>query len=325
MKHWLSLCFVLYLSACAPLRAQVAGCTDHRARNFNAEAETNDGSCKYAKASVTPYFTSELPPEAGGSSGLFFMDGELYTHNDHRAAKLFRLDTADAHIVEEIALPGIRFHDMEDAADDSLYVYLGDFGNNLSGNRTNLYILRILKSSLHDSLPQTDTILFSYPEQADSIPVAANSTDWDCEAMVAAGDSLYIFTKQWSSMGTLLYALPKIPGEFEARLVDSFAVGGLVTGADIDKENQVVVLCGYSSLLQPFLLLLYDFNGNSFFSGNKRKIMLQLPFHQVEAVVRDNGFRYFLTNESFKRGGFSTPARFHRVDLSPFLSEKKEK
>jgi hypothetical protein len=122
-----------------------------------------------------------------------------------------------------------------------------------------------------------------------------------------------------------LYALPKTPGRYDARLVDSYAVGGLVTGADMDEEHRVVVLCGYSPLLQPFVLLLYDYEANRFFSGNKRKITLQLPFHQVEAVVREYGFRYILTNESFQRGGFSTPARFHRIDLSPYLSPAEEK
>ena len=313
------------LLAAQPVMAQVGGCTDPKAQNHQAEAERNDGSCRYARASVTPFYTTELPPETGGSSGLVWIAGGLYTHNDHHEGRLYRLDTATAQLLEEIALPGIRFRDMEDAAADSLYLYLGDFGNNASGNRTDLHILRILKASLHDSLPQADTIAFTYPEQTDTLPVAANRTDWDCEAMIAAGDSLYLFTKQWTGMLTMLYALPKTPGRYEARLVNSYAVGGLVTGADLDEENRVVVLCGYSSLLQPFLLLLYDYEGHLFCSGNKRKISLQLPFHQVEAIAGEGGFRYFLTNESFRRGGFSTPARFHRIDLSPFLSAEPQK
>ncbi|MBQ6666703.1 MAG: hypothetical protein IJM65_01150 [Bacteroidales bacterium] len=325
MKHLLTLLTLFLLPICAPLRAQVSGCTDPRARNYNSEAEINDGSCRYAKASVSPFFTAELPPVVGGSSGLLRIDSGVYTHNDHREGILYCLDTTDAHIVGEIALRGIRFKDMEDAATDSLYIYLGDFGNNVSGNRNDLHILRILKSSLNDSLPQVDTIRFSYPEQNDSIPTDANSTDWDCEALIASGDSLYLFTKQWVSQQSVLYALPKRPGRYDARHVDSYAVGGLVTGADIDEEHRVVVLCGYSQLLQPFLLLLYDYEGNNFFSGNRRKISLQLPFHQVEAVVREEGFRYILTNESFKHGGFSTPARFHRIDLSPFLSTDAQK
>ena len=314
-----------FLLAAQPVRAQVGGCTDPRAQNYNAEASVNDGSCWYAKTTVTPDLTTELPLNVSGSSGLVFLDSGLYTHNDHREGRLFRLDTANAQLLEEIALPGIRFRDVEDAAADSLYLYLGDFGNNGAGNRKDLHILRFLKSSLHDSLPQADTLWFSYPEQTDTLPVAANSTDWDCEAMVAAGDSLYLFTKQWKGQQTMLYALPKTPGRHEARIVDSYAVGGLVTGADLDEEHRVVVLCGYSTLLQPFLLLLYDYEGNQFFSGNKRKIALQLPFHQVEAIAGEGGFRYFLTNESFRRGGFNTPARFHRIDLSPFLSAEHKK
>lgn len=305
--------------------AQERGCTDPKALNHQPEATINDGSCRYAKTTVTPYFTTELPLTVSGSSGLFFWEGNLYTHNDHREGLLYRLDTADANIEGEIALSGIQFKDMEDAAADSLYIYLGDFGNNVSGNRNDLHILRILKASLHDSLPQVDTISFYYPEQTDSLPVAANSTDWDCEAMIAVGDSLYLFTKQWKSRQTMQYALPKTPGRHEARLVDSHNVGGLVTGADYDEENRVVVLCGYTTLLQPFILLLYDYGGNRFFSGNKRKIALQLPFHQVEAVAGAGTYIYYLTNEEFRRNGFSTPARFHRIDLSKFLSAEQQK
>ena len=304
--------------------AQERGCTDPRAQNHQPEAAINDGSCRYAKTTVTPDFTTELPLTVSGSSGLFFWEGNLYTHNDHYEAGLYRLDTAEGLLLEHVPLPG-RFRDMEDAASDSLYIYLGDFGNNASGNRNDLRILRILKASLHDSLPQADTITFTYPEQTDSLPAAANSTDWDCEAMIAAGDSLYLFTKQWKSRQTMQYALPKRPGRHEARLVDSFAVGGLVTGADYDEENRVVVLCGYSTLLQPFILLLYDYGGNRFFSGNKRKIALKLPFHQVEAVAGAGSYIYYLTNEEFRRNGFSTPARLHRIDLSTFLSAEQQK
>ena len=321
----LTICCGLLLSVPFSLQAQVMGCTDPKAQNYNAKAEKNDGSCRYAGATVTPFFTTELPPAVSSSSGLVCMEGGLYTHNDHREGRLYRLDTATAKLTGEMSWLRIRFQDMEDVAADSLYLYLGDFGNNASGNRTNLHILRILKSTLQEVLPQVDTIAFSYPEQTDTLPVAANSTDWDCEAMIAAGDSLYLFTKQWTGMQTMLYALPKTPGQYEARLVDSYAVGGLVTGADLDEENRVVVLCGYSSLLQPFLLLLYDFEGYHFFSGNKRKIALQLPFHQVEAIAGEGGFRYFLTNESFRRGGFNTPARFHRIDLTPFLAADPQK
>ncbi|MBQ2488951.1 MAG: hypothetical protein II525_03970 [Bacteroidales bacterium] len=319
----MSVCALLI--AAQPLQAQERGCTDPRAQNYNATATINDGSCRYSSATVTPFFTTELPPAVSSSSGLVCMEGGLYTHNDHREGRMYRLDTATAKITGEMSWLRIRFKDMEDVTADSLYLYLGDFGNNGNGNRNDLHILRILKSTLQEMMPKVDTIAFSYPEQTDTMPVAANSTDWDCEAMIASGDSLYIFTKQWTGLQTMLYALPKTPGKHEARLVDSYAVGGLVTGADLDEENNVVVLCGYSNLLQPFLLLLYDYEGCRFFSGNKRKIALQLPFHQVEAIAGEGGYRYFLTNESFRRGGFNTPARFHRIDLSPFLSDESQK
>ncbi|MBO4738878.1 MAG: T9SS type A sorting domain-containing protein, partial [Bacteroidales bacterium] len=95
---------------------------------------------------------------------------------------------------------------------------------------------------------------------------------------------------------------------------------GLITSANYNAETKQIVLCGYSSLLQPFLLLLYDYQGNDFFSGNKRKINLNLPFHQVEAIAGFGNYQYYLTNEYISRYGVTIPAKFHKIDLSEFLS-----
>lgn len=296
----------------------VRGCTDSRAKNYRAAATVNDGSCVYARTTVKPYVTSELPPVLSGSSGLVLSDGCLYTHNDHRDRKLYRIDTSGG-ILAEIKLPPMAHRDVEDAASDSLYIYLGDFGNNSSGNRTDLHILRLLKSSLYDSLPLMDTIWFSYPDQKDFTPSEANRTDFDCEALMAAGDSLYLFSKQWSKLRTTLYALPKTPGRYVADSISGYAVDGLITSACYDDSTHTAVLCGYSPFLQPFLLLLYDYQGRDFLSGNKRRILLDLPFHQVEAVERAGEGIFYLSNETFRFAGRTVPARLHRIDLSGYL------
>lgn len=318
------LCFCCSLPGALAQEAErpdtVRGCTDFRARNYRADAVVNDGSCVYARAVVRPYVTLDLPPVVSGTSGLLFSGGSLYTHNDHRDRKLYRLDTSDAHILSTIDLPPMVHRDVEDITEDSLYVYLGDFGNNASGNRTDLHILRLLKSSLQDSLPVMDTLWFSYPGRDGAVPSEANRTDFDCEALIAAGDSLYLFTKQWTRHGTTLYALPKTPGRHVADSLSTYAIDGLVTSAAFLASEQIVVLCGYSPLLQPFLLLLYDYPGHRFLSGNKRKILVDLPFHQVEAVEHAEGYRFFLSNEAFRFAGRTVPARLHRIDLSEYLS-----
>lgn len=313
---------ILLLTLCTIMgytKAQVCGCTDPRANNYNPQATVNDGSCTYASTTASPYYSNNLPTRINGTSGLIFFDGKLYTHNDHSDKKLYQIDTADGHIVDSIVFTGIAHQDVEDCDQDSLYIYLGDHGNNNSGIRTNLHILRISKASLLTGNPQIDTIWFSYPEQTDFSSSSSNGTDFDCEAFIATEDSLYLFTKQWNSQGTALYSLPKTPGTYSARRISSWNVNGLVTGATYNPRKKQVVLCGYSSLLQPFVVLLYDYAGNDFFSGNKRKMSLGLAFHQVEGIAVGDDYKYYLTNEYITKYGATINAKFHKLDLTDYL------
>ncbi len=84
-------------------------------------------------------------------------------------------------------------------------------------NRTDLHILRIEKNSLLEGNPVIDTIWFIYENQKDLAAVPSNETDFDCEAMVVSEDSIYLFSKQWDSLGTGFYQLPKTPGIHTAK------------------------------------------------------------------------------------------------------------
>ncbi|HOV11953.1 MAG TPA: T9SS type A sorting domain-containing protein, partial [Bacteroidales bacterium] len=71
----------------------------------------------------------------------------------------------------------------------------------------------------------------------------------------------------------------------------------------------------------PFVWLLYDFNGTNFFGGNKRKLSLTLPLHQIEGVATTNGLLYYFSNEYFSRFKvFTNEQKLHVVDLSLYLS-----
>ncbi len=314
------LIFVLCLFLCGSLNAQIYGCTDIRANNFNPQARINNGTCTYDATTVTPFYTCNLPVQLNGTSGLVFFDNKLFSHNDHYDKTLYQISTDSGQIVDSILLENVVYQDVEDMDQDSLYLYLGDLGNNGTGNRNNLHILRISKSSMFTGNIEIDTIWFSYADQDDFSATNSNATDFDCEAFVVAGDSIYLFTKQWNTYGTSLYVLPKFPGRHQAQFITHYHVEGLITSANYNAETKQIVLCGYSSLLQPFLLLLYDYQDNDFFSGNKRKINLNLPFHQVEAIAGLGNYQYYLTNEYISRYEVTIPAKFHKIDLSEFLS-----
>lgn len=311
-------CFVLCLSLIRAY-AQECGCTDPRAINYDPTATLNDGSCTYPYTTVVPYFSTALPTILNGSSGLVFFDDLLFTHNDHDDQSLFQIDSTDGHIIEQRYFSGIPFQDVEDCDHDSLYVYLGDTGNNSSGNRTDLHFLRILKSSLQSDNPIIDTIWFSYADQVDFTPCPDDATDFDCEAFTVVGDSIYLFTKQWNTQHTVLYSMPKTPGTHIAQRKSEYDVSGLVTSACYLPESQQIVLCGYSIILQPFVVLLYDYQGTDFFSGNKRKMSLNLPFHQVEAITHRGAYHFYLTNEYISQFGIGIAAKFHKLDLSEYL------
>lgn len=302
----------------ANVAAQQCGCTDPLATNYDSTAVTNDGSCQYQNSSITPQTVGQLPPSLNGTSTLIFWDGGYWSCNDHTKLKLYRLDSLTGAITDSVTVSESAPHDMEEIAQDSLYLYFGDFGNN-SNTRTDLQILRVEKTALLNGTHVIDTIFFSYPDQTD-FTSSSMETDFDCEAFIASGDSLYLFTKQWGSQGTVCYALPKIPDTHVAERRDSCKVQGLVTGATLFEDENLLVLCGYSTLLQPFIYLLYDYNGDNFFSGNKRKININLLGSQIEAIASSNAIDYYLTNEKFTYSSITINATMHKIDLKNYLS-----
>lgn len=299
--------------------AQMPGCTDPLASNYNAAATVNDGSCTYAVAGVVPSYTDTLDTLLVETSGLLRWNNWLWTHNDDTDTALYATDTLTGAIQQIIPLQGVDNKDWEELTQDSLYFYIGDFGNNFDGARTDLHILRVSKDSLLTGNPQIDTIYFSYSDQVSFNPAPPDSTRFDCEAMIATADSLYLFTKQWTTYRTSYYALPKTPGTHVAQLRDSLVVTGLVTGATYLPDKKLVVLCGYNGVLQPFLYLLYDFNGTDFFGANKRRLSLSLPFHQVEGISTANGLKFTVTNERSVIGNITTPEQIHHLDLTAYL------
>lgn len=300
--------------------AQPSGCTDPLALNYQPEASINDGSCLYAEASVTPASSWNLPAILRETSGLLWFNDAIWTHNDDTDTNLYQLDTGQLNAFFSYALPGTANIDWEDIAQDEQFIYIGDVGNNANGNRTDLKILRIEKNSLLQLSPLIDTIRFSYDRQITFEPAGPNNTNFDCEAFIVAGDSLYLFTKEWIDQQSSLYSLPKTPGNHVALLRDRLPVQGLVTGASYNAGRRMLVLCGYSTFLQPFLYLLYDFSAQDFFAANKRKINLTLPFHQIEGITTPDGYHYFVSNERFSQSFLTVPEKLHRLDLSPFVS-----
>ena len=320
-------CLMVVCTSCS--QAQVCGCTDPVASNYDPKANLNDGSCKYPSTFVRTSVVGTLDSLLDGSSSLFYWKNGFWTYNDHSDKCLYRIDSNNASTIETLCVKQIRNRDTEEIAQDSTYLYFGDIGNN-NGSRRNLQILRISKESMENETIKIDTIRFSYEDQTD-FTAHLQSTDFDCEAFIVTDDSIYLFTKQWVSMQTTIYSLPKTPGTYVAHQRETYNTKGLITGATYIPEYQLIVLCGYDydknrilSSLHPFLLLLYDFQDGFFFSGNKRRLDFSSSVKaQTEAIATHNGLDYYITNEHFKTTvwGFNIdiPAQLRRIDLRKYL------
>lgn len=295
------------------------GCTDPLANNYDNSALSNDGSCMYTNTLISPLTSFILSDSVVETSGLLFWDNTLWTHNDSGDTTLYQLSPFDGSIIGKTSLPSVSNIDWEDIAQNDDYLFIGDFGNNASGNRANLQILRIEKNSIINNNPIIDTIRFTYDDQTDFSTTGPNNTDFDCEALIVRGDSIFLFTKQWVSNMTSIYSLPTIPGNYSANNTGSIDVEGLITGATHHPSENLVVLCGYSSFLQPFIYILYDFSGTSFYNGNKRKVTIPLSFHQIEGISTTDGLEYYLTNERFSQSTINNPQMLHKIDLSGYL------
>lgn len=309
----------LLLAQAASL-AQVKGCNDPLASNYNSAATVNDGSCTYTDTSVTPTASLNLSAALSETSGLSRWNNQVWSHNDSGDNNLYALDTVSGAILLTQPMTGKTNTDWEDLSQDQDFVYIGEFGNNANGNRSDLRIFKISKLSLLAGKPVIETIGFTYSNQTNLNPTGGNNTDFDCEAMIVSSDSIYLFTKQWVSEKTSVYRLSKSPGNQVARLKATFDVKGLVTGGVYLQQQQVIGLCGYSKQLQPFIWLLYDFKGQDFFGGNKRKVGVSLPFTQVEGIATNNGSRWYVSNEAFVQAPLiNTPQKLHVLNLEPLL------
>ncbi|MCR4965766.1 MAG: T9SS type A sorting domain-containing protein [Bacteroidales bacterium] len=327
--------FGLFVATIQESLSQLCGCTDSLAVNYNAAATINDGSCLYASTIIDATVIGTLDSTVDGTSSLLYWNEGFWTFNDHMDNCLYHIDTTTAEINNILYINGIVNYDIEEISQDSLYLYLGDVGNN-SGSREDLHILRISKESILDQTFEVDTISFFYEDQTD-FTYHPQATEFDCEAFIVSDDSIYLFTKQWNSLQTTIYSFPKTPGSHIAHRCVTYDVNGLITGATYIPECQLVALCGYdfdiantSSILHPFIVLLYDFQGDNFFSGNKRRLDFDFStWAQIEAVATHNALDFYLTSEHFETTladvDIDLPAQLWHVNLRdyllPYLSE----
>ncbi len=241
-----------------------------------------------------------LDKKLNETSGLIKFENRFWTHNDDTDCNLYALDTITGEIRETFLLPNQKNTDWEEISQDQTHFYIGDFGNNASGNRLDLHILKIDKQSVLARNPSIERIDFSYPNQTDFSPQKPNTTNFDCEAMIIVGDSIFLFSKEWKTKQTTIYSLPKTAGKYSASKKSSFKIKGLVCGASFYEPKNQLALCGYTRNGRPFVTIFSDFEDTNFFAGKNIKYKLKPRFQQIEAITTSDGNTYTITNEKLK-------------------------
>ena len=265
--------------------------------------------------------------------------GYLWTFNDRGGkASLYRLDTTNNNIQQRVILKDATNIDWEDIAFDGTYFYIGDFGNNQTGGRTDLKIYKFLFSSIDLNNPvdtiqpnEIEIINFIYSDQPQPVVASGyNNTKYDCEAMIVDNNKIHLFNKNWVDNTTMHYIINNtIAGNYTATAMETFANGYLVTAADKVQGQNIIVLLGYqnSGTGNHYMHILSDYKADSFFTGNKRKIDLgdATVMGQSEGITFRNGKYGYISNENFIRtvGPFTVTVnqKLRSFDISNFVGD----
>jgi len=313
--------FLLCIFLCSLLSSitsfsQVYGCKDPNATNYNPSATVTDSSCVYpATTYVPPIYLNPISDTLVENSGLQWAGGSLWTFNDSgNEPALYRISTTEANkILQIVTLEGATNVDWEDIAFDGTYFYIGDFGNNIDGARTDLRIYKFPINAINENYitnrnvtitaSEISVIHFSYANRGTITPTSANNTRFDCEAMIVDGGKIHLFNKNWIDLNTTHYRINDIAaGTYIADSLETLPTGYLVTGADITPNGKVIVLLGYQTtgFANHYMHLLSDYNSGFYFNGNRRKINLPNAFSmgQAEGICFMDNSSGFISNEA---------------------------
>jgi hypothetical protein len=238
------------------------------------------------------------------TSGLVCNNGFFWTHNDSgNENALFKLDT-NGKIVKKVIIINAANKDWEEITQDEENFYIGDFGNN-SGNRKDLKII-VIKKNEAESLDSINGkfINFNYPGQV-SFTNKWYKHNFDCEAMIYKDRKIYLFSKNWSDKKTKVYSLDLNTENQTAKLIDSFNVKLLVTGASYNPNSGKIVLIGYKynkASLKSYLIELSGYSDGGFFNGKVKRTNLHLFDSQTESVTFVNNENYlYITREGISK------------------------
>lgn len=276
---------------------------------------TLSASCQPSNDSATKQYSilrrHFLPEKLMETSGLIEFNGKVWSFNDSGGSpEIYAFSLTSDSILQTIALKNAINKDWEDIAQDDKYIYIGDFGNNL-GTRDSLIIYKISKLLIPTNgnaeiLPEI--ITYRYPEYtANKFPLTFSA--FDCEALIALGDSLVVFTKDWTSGMSTIYSIPKNQGNYIARRLNTFNTQGLITGADV--LGNKLVLIGYSNFMPFVWIFSTPQNMAALREKNGTRIELTaLETYQTEGICVIDDYSFLISSEKTR-----SPAQIIELSL----------
>lgn len=252
------------------------------------------------------------------TSGMIFLSGRLITHNDSGGEPaLYEIDTVSGAVLRKVVVRNARNIDWEDICHDDAFIYIGDIGNN-DGSRRDLSVYRLSIADYLGAADDTvtvDTIRLRYADQTDFTP-RPQATNFDAESLIAYGDSLYLFTKNWGDFRSAVYPVPKVPGDYTVVRTGEIEAQGLVTGADYNPWSHTIVLVGYTAL-STFVVEIREFTAPFLSQGLIERHPLPLPGAlQAESIAAVAPFQYYLSTEGSPLAGPS----LYRLGLEALVS-----
>ena len=255
---------------------------------------------------------TNLDSKVDETSGLINFNDRLITHNDGGdSPNLYEINISTGDVIRTVTVTNAINIDMEDIAQDENYIYLCDVGNN-SNNRKDQTIYKISKTDyLAKENVTAEIITISYNEQTD-FTKTNQSTNFDAEAVISVGSSLFLFTKNWGNLNTSVYKIPKVEGNYKLTKLDEYSINGLITGADYNINTNTIILTGYSNF-KPFVVKLTNFSQNNPLDGKVEKKSINVSGSaQIEGISANPDNSYFISAE----GSLGLPPVLYKMKLS---------
>ena len=234
-----------------------------------------------------------LVPECSGLVQSLRYNGVFWALSDSGNEPVIVPVTARGRIAPgwngPVRIEGVKNNDWEDLALDAKgNLIIADVGNN-NGRRKQL-MLHFVKEPKPDATTAkpTRTLRVHYEDQQ------AASPDYDCEAVFEAGGKIFFLTKHRTDTRTRLYRLDgdSTKRSNPLRLVGSFEIGGMVTGADTSPNGKMVAVLTYTALW----VFEFDPKSGNIFTGSIRRTPIFA--WQAEGVAFDGNDSIVIGNEA---------------------------